>query len=168
MWGLRLREAFPNARLTIAGEGPLEATVRALASDLGVAGAVSFAGFLSEEGLVRLYSESHVFVHPSQLTADQNQEGVPNSMLEAMATGLPVVATLHGGIPEAVTDGKSGLLVPERDVDGLTEALLNVTGDAALRSRLGRTAASDVRDRFGSDAQIANLETIYKEAMTHG
>ena len=66
---------------------------------------------------------------PSEMPADQNQEGVPNSMLEAMATGLPVVATLHGGIPEAVTHEQDGLLVPERDPAALHAALEQITAD---------------------------------------
>ena len=77
-------------------------------ADLGLGEKVSFAGFLSEDALRDLYHSAHVFVHPSQITEDQNQEGIPNSMLEAMSTGLPVLATHHGGIPEAVNDGAAG------------------------------------------------------------
>jgi colanic acid/amylovoran biosynthesis glycosyltransferase len=108
---------FPQSTFTIAGEGPLLAPLQQLCAELGVTDRVRFAGFLGSPQLCRLYHESHAFLHPSQTTADQNQEGVPNSMLEAMATGLAVVATLHGGIPEAITDNVSGLLTEERDGD---------------------------------------------------
>ena len=105
----------PNSRFVIAGEGPLKDPLAEMARELGVHKAVELRGFLDQSALAELYAQSHVFVHPSELTKDQNQEGVPNSMLEAMATGLPVLATQHGGIPEAVTHGTHGLLVPEGD-----------------------------------------------------
>ena len=73
----------------------------------------------SRSRISRRSTRAHVFLHPSEMTPDQNQEGVPNSMLEAMATGLPVLATHHGGIPEAVTHERTGLLVPERDDEAL-------------------------------------------------
>ena len=99
------------------------------------------------------------------MMADQNQEGVPNSMLEAMATGLPVIATLHGGIPEAVRHGISGLLVSERDRVALHEAMLQLTSGSCLWHDISEAAASDVRDKFESSAQIAKLEAVYDEAL---
>ncbi|WP_256199135.1 glycosyltransferase [Verrucomicrobium spinosum] len=98
------------------------------------------------------------------MTADQNQEGVPNAMLEAMATGLPVVATLHGGIPEAVRNGVTGLLVPERDRAGLERSLHDLTDSPATWERMGAAAALDVRENFESSEQIAKLEQAYDEA----
>ena len=95
------------------------------------------AGFLAQEELARLYAAAHFFVHPSEITADQNQEGIPNSMLEAMATGLPVLATLHGGIPEAVESGRTGLLGPERDDAALLQAMLDLAGAPGARFRDG-------------------------------
>src|SRR5438445_4405355 len=106
---------YPNARLTIAGEGPLLRELETLARELKIAERVSFTGFVSQERLREIYYRSHIFLHPSQTGRDGNQEGIPNSMLEAMATGLPVFATEHGGIPEAIENGASGVLVPERD-----------------------------------------------------
>ena len=106
--------------------------LRALASELGVGGRVRFTGFLSQAELRKLYEGSHLFLHPSELGADGNQEGVPNSMLEAMATGLPVLATRHGGIPEAVETG--GILVAEGDDEALAGAMRELASNpAALR-----------------------------------
>ncbi len=93
----RFHRDHPAARLMIAGEGPLRDELARLAGELGLGDAVEFAGFLSQRELAEAYVRAHIFLHPSEMTADQNQEGVPNSMLEAMATGLPVVATWHGG-----------------------------------------------------------------------
>ncbi len=91
----------PDAKLTIAGEGPLLNELQDLARELGIKERISFTGFISQEELRDIYYRSHIFLHPSQTGHDGNQEGIPNSMLEAMATGLPVFATEHGGIPEA-------------------------------------------------------------------
>ena len=94
------------------------------ARKLHVGSAVSFCGFVSQDQLRNLYYSSHIYLHPSQMGSDGNQEGVPNSMLEAMATGLPVFATRHGGIPEVIDDGKNGTLVTERDAVALANALV--------------------------------------------
>jgi len=155
----------PLATFTVAGEGPMEQELRDLANALGIVDKVQFVGFLEGEELPALYARSHVFVHPSQITEDHNQEGVPNSMLEAMATGLPVLATLHGGIPEAVDDGSSGLLVPERDPCALVASMREVVGTEGLWERMGKAAAEHVRERFEQGEQIARLEAVYKEVL---
>ena len=92
---------YPKATFTIAGEGPLQSELEAQARELGIGDKVLFRGFISQKELRELFYSSHIFLHPSETGADGNQEGVPNSMLEAMASGLPVFATMHGGIPEA-------------------------------------------------------------------
>src|ERR1700716_452049 len=104
------QKEFPNAELIIAGKGPLQPHLEELAEELGVVQKVHFRGFLSQKELLDLYGSSHCFLHPSETPPDQNQEGIPNSILEAMATGLAVLATKHGGIPEAVEEGRSGVL----------------------------------------------------------
>ncbi len=156
----------PRSTLAIAGEGPLLDKARSLASGLGIGPAVSFPGFLDQGGLRDLYHRSHAFVHPSQMTADQNQEGIPNSMLEAMATGLPVLATLHGGIPEAVADTRTGLLVPERDTAGLLANMRRLAAEPGLWATLGKAAAEDMRENFEHRAQIRKLEAVYEEALS--
>lgn len=162
------REVYPAARLTIAGDGPLRGEVEQLAEELGLADAVRLVGFLTGSGLGELYHKAHFFIHPSRLTADQNQEGVPNSMLEAMATGLPVVATRHGGIPEAVREGVTGLLVEERDRVGLAEALKALAADEGHWQEMGKAAAGDMAAHFEAKAQITRLEGFYDEAVKLG
>lgn len=154
---------YPQATLTIAGEGPLLPELERHAGRLGIASRVRFPGFLDQPGLAALYADSHIFIHPSRTTAGQDQEGVPNSLLEAMATGLPVVATRHGGIPEAVEDGVSGLLVPEGDAPAASAALLRIAADPDLAARLGRSASETIRREFERSAQIARLESCYDE-----
>ncbi len=155
----------PGAKFTIAGAGPLQEELEELAIDLGIDGKIEFVGFLSEAELGALFASAHAFVHPSQVTGEQDQEGVPNAMLEAMATALPILATKHGGIPEAVDHGSAGLLVEERDDVALAAAMESLAVDEALWRSLGNQAAEDVRKRFGQAEQIANLERIYDEAL---
>jgi colanic acid/amylovoran biosynthesis glycosyltransferase len=151
----------PNARLTIAGEGPLLSELQKFVSESRIVGRVSFTGFLSQEQLRDMYYRAHIFLHPSQTGYDGNQEGIPNSMLEAMATGLPVFATDHGGIPEAIENGVSGVLVPERDDEALARALLNAVQNPDLLSRIARAGAEAVIQNFDSAAQVQRLEDIY-------
>jgi colanic acid/amylovoran biosynthesis glycosyltransferase len=151
----------PNATLTIVGEGPLLSELQKFARELDVDDRVSFTGFVSQEQLREIYYRSHIFVHPSQTGRDGNQEGIPNSMLEAMATGLPVFATKHGGIPEAIENGVSGVLVPERDDEGLARTLLNAAQDPGLLSRIAPAGAEAVRRKFDLQQQTQRLEEIY-------
>jgi colanic acid/amylovoran biosynthesis glycosyltransferase len=151
----------PNATLTIAGEGPLLAELQRVVGELGITDRISFTGFVSQEQLREIYYRSHIFVHPSQTGRDGNQEGVPNSILEAMATGLPVFATKHGGIPEAIENGVSGVLVPERDDEALARTLLNAAQDPGLLSRIAPAGAEVVRRKFDLQQQAQRLEEIY-------
>ena len=159
---------YPNAMLTIAGEGPLLDELQKLARELNIERRVSFTGFISQEQLRDIYYRSHIFVHPSQTGRDGNVEGIPNSMLEAMASGLPVFATEHGGIPEAVENGLSGVLVPERDHEGLARALVNAAKDPAFVSQIPRSGAEAVRKNFDLQLQAQRLEDIYLRTIGRG
>ncbi len=152
---------YPEATLTIAGEGPMLAELKELTRKLKIADRVDLPGFVSQEKLRELYYASHIFLHPSETGSDGNQEGIPNSMLEAMVTGLPVFATDHGGIPEAIENGVSGILVPERDNDALSRALLDSVNDPGLLSRLASNGSNVVAEKFDQRNQIRRLEEIY-------
>ena len=154
----------PKSKFIIAGDGPMKAELEAFVADIGLRDAVELRGFLAQPELAALYRDAHVFLHPSEMPPDQNQEGVPNSMLEAMATGLPVVATTHGGIPEAVTHERTGLLVPERDPAALHDALRAITSDSAQLYILGRAASRAVQEEFEQGRQVERLEAFYDEA----
>jgi colanic acid/amylovoran biosynthesis glycosyltransferase len=157
---------YPNATLTIAGEGPLLRELETLARELKIR--VSFTGFVSQDRLREIYYRSHIFLHPSQTGRDGNQEGIPNSMLEAMATGLPVFATEHGGIPEAIEHGVSGVLVPERDEFALVETLLDAVQDPGFLSRIGQSGGDAVRKNFDLVTQARRLEEIYLRTIGSG
>jgi glycosyltransferase involved in cell wall biosynthesis len=155
------QKQYPQATFTIAGEGPMLGELQELAHELKIDNRVSFAGFVSQEQLREIFYASHIFLHPSETGPDGNQEGVPNSMLEAMATGLPVFATRHGGIPEAIEHGVSGMLVPEHDVEALAQTLLDAGQDRQRLAELARNGAQSVRQKFDLRAQARRLEDIY-------
>jgi colanic acid/amylovoran biosynthesis glycosyltransferase len=152
---------YPRATLTIAGEGPMREELQELTRKLKIDDRVALPGFLPPEKLRDIYYASHIFLHPSETGSDGNQEGIPNAMLEAMATGLPVFATDHGGIPEAIESGVSGILVPERDYEALSQALLTAVQDRDLLARLARNGANAVAQKFDQQNQIRRLEEIY-------
>ena len=160
------KKDYPGAQLFIAGKGPLQMELEMLAGGLGIARDVHFLGFLSQSKLRELYGSSHLFLHPSEISPNQDQEGVPNSVLEAMATGLPVVATRHGGIPEAVEHGRSGFLVSEEDHVALAQAMQMIAGSPILLKEMGARAHAAVKERFDQETQIEQLESFYEEAIT--
>ena len=159
------KKDHPQAKFYIAGKGPLQPELEMLAAGLGIFKDVHFIGFLSQPKLMELYASSHLFLHPSEMPPDENQEGVPNSILEAMATGLPVAATQHGGIPEAVEHGRTGWLVPEEDHVALANAMQEITRSPRVLTEMGLRAREAVIKRFGQEAQIDQLEWFYEEAI---
>lgn len=161
----KFRQRHRAATFTIAGEGPLRDELRALAQELAIENAISFVGFLSQAELREQFKRTHIFLHPSELGPNGNQEGVPNAMLEAMASGLPVFATRHGGIPEAIEDGVSGVLVSERDDAALAGALLDWCAQPEALSELARRGAEAVAAKFEQGAQARALEEFYAEAL---
>jgi glycosyltransferase involved in cell wall biosynthesis len=156
---------WPDLKFVLCGTGPVEGRFRQKVEDLGLEGNVEMLGWVDQGRLLEEFHRAHLFVHPSEMTESSDQEGVPNSMLEAMASGLPVVATLHGGIPEAVEHGSTGLLVPEKSPAELSAALRKMLGDARLLREMSRRASASVVENFGLEKQVAILEGCYREAI---
>jgi colanic acid/amylovoran biosynthesis glycosyltransferase len=156
-----LARQFPKSSLTIAGDGPLREVLQKLVTDLRLQDRVRFSGFVAQPELLKLYQESHLFLHPSEEAADGDREGIPNSLLEAMATGLPCIATRHGGIPEAISHMKSGILVGESEPESIANWLERLTGDDLLRDSISRQAAQTIQEKFDLTTQIDKLEEIY-------
>jgi len=154
---LQAARGLPEARFTLVGppEPSFAATIEDELRALG--DRVRVLPVLPREQIFRLYREADVFVLPTW------REGFPNVVIEAMAAGLPVVATPVGAIPEAIEDGRSGLLVPVRDAASLEAALRRLIDDPALRIAIGARARQRVEADFAFESVIAQLAAIYRD-----
>jgi glycosyltransferase involved in cell wall biosynthesis len=158
----RLREAGRELRLVLAGGWSTpaeEMAVRGVIRDLGLGAVVELPGVLTGAAKARVLGEADAFV----LATRYRYEGQPLAILEAMAAGLPVVATPRAAIPDAVEDGVTGLLVPERDVPALTDALARLLGDAELRRRLGAAGRDRWQRRFTLERAMARVVEALEE-----
>ena len=135
----QVRAEHGDARLLLAGTGPEEAMLRALAASLGVADAVEFAGRLERDAMAARLRESAVALNPSRV------DNMPNSVLEAMASGVPVVSTNVGGVPYVVEHGRTALLVPAGDAAAMARAILQLLDGGPLATRLREQALADVQ-----------------------
>jgi glycosyltransferase involved in cell wall biosynthesis len=134
-----LRREQTQARLLIAGTGPEEAALKALAGKLGLGDSVQFAGRLDREAMADALRNSAVALNPSRV------DNMPNSVLEALASGVPVVSTRVGGVPFLVEDGRTALLVAPGEAQAMADALLRVLKDAALARRLSEAGLQEVQ-----------------------
>lgn len=155
----------PDVLLDIIGEGPLRDSLEAQAASLGMSASVRFLGVQPHDTVRAYLRGAYALVLPSVTAASGDAEGLGIVLLEASASSVPVVGTRHGGIPEAVDDGNSGLLVAERDSNGLAEALDTLVADTSLRERMGIAARRFVCERFDIRRQSAELERHYAELM---
>ena len=148
--------------VVLVGEGPLRPRLEQIVADFGWQDRVTFAGHVRHDSDAFLdhLRRADLFAHPS-VTVDGLKEGIPGAIVEAMASGLPVVATWHAGIPAVIDHERHGLLVPERDIEALAAALEALLEDAVLRTRLGAAAAERARDELDLVARTVELERIY-------
>ena len=151
-------------RLVIVGEGPEREALIVLAASLGVGDRIELTGALSPEDVRARYAAGGIFVMPAVTDWKGEQEGFGMVIVEAMAYGLPVVASRSGGIPDIIRDGENGLLVPERDVAALAGAIERLLDDEALASRLAGAARDDVRHRFAPARIATTFDTVYRRA----
>lgn len=142
--------------LVLGGDGDIEG-VRGYAISLGLAPQVELLGWIKGQAKDRQLASANIYALPSY------HEGLPMSVLEAMAAGMPIVSTFVGGIPEAVTDGIEGFLVNPGDVDALADRLRRLLEDPALAQRMGAAARRKVEATFSSDAILPKIEEIYAE-----
>jgi glycosyltransferase involved in cell wall biosynthesis len=147
----------PGVRFDVIGGGPLLDTLRARASSRGVADAFTFFGH--REDVRERLADADAVVLPSR------SEGLPNAILEAMAAGRPVVASAVGGVPDVVTDGVTGLLVPPEDPAALAAALTRLADDPALADRMGVAARRAAETDFSFERMVDACERLYVEEL---
>lgn len=152
-------EGLPEFHVRIGGSGPALAAAREQARASGVADLIRFEGHLWAEGIEELLAKSDLYVLPSYT------EGLPNSLLEAMAAGLPAVATEVGSVPDVVAHGRTGLLIAPCDVEALTTALAELIADDEKRLQMGRQAHLISAERFGVDAAALRLVHLIERLM---
>jgi len=154
--GALLARDFPALRLVFGGTGDADA-VRRRAAELGIADRIELPGWIGPQERDAELARAAVFCLPS------HAEGLPMSMLEAMAAGKAVVATSVGGIPETLRDGDNGLLAPPRDDRALAGALASLLGDPPLRARLGQRARATIEQHYSTEVVCGQLSAIYRQ-----
>ena len=162
----RVADRHPDARLRIIGDGPRRAEIEAAVRELDLSNRVTFLGMLSAPDYLQHLLKAHVLLHPSVTAFDGDTEGgAPVTVLEALASGLPVVSSRHADIPAVAPDGQCALLAPERDVDGLAERLDALLSDPALRGRMGEAGRRHIEEHHDAVKQGEKLEEIYDEVV---
>ncbi len=160
----RVRAASP-AVLAIAGEGDLRGELTERARAAGVAQRILFLGNLSQDWVGEHLAAADIVVIPSVRDDSGNVDGLPNVVLEALASGAAIVATPAGGIRSAIDDGTTGMIVPERDPDAIAAAVTRLGADPDLRRRLGEAARQAAAVRFGWSRAAERFEAAYRRAL---
>lgn len=150
---------FADWRLLIVGDGPMRGNIENRITELGLAGKVQLAG--QQRNPEEWLRAMDMFCLPSYAN-----EGVPQALLQAMLTELPIATTPAGAIGEAISDGENGLLVPIRDAAALADAIRKLAGDPALARRLGAAARNTALDRFTRDAMLDRMEAVFKNVTS--
>lgn len=159
-----LRDGGQAFSCRIVGKGPLHAELRDLIAELGLEGTVELVGPIPREALVDVFACASVFAAPCVVARDGNRDGLPTVLVEAMAAGVPVVATPVTGIPELVEDGHTGIIVPERNPEALTGALRRLLENQPEADALARAARRRVERDFDVGKNVAQLRELLLEA----
>jgi colanic acid/amylovoran biosynthesis glycosyltransferase len=159
----RLIHDYPQLDYTIVGDGPERDALTTLSHELGLGNHARLVGAKTRETVARLMEGAHILLAPSISARNGDEEGIPVVLMEALASGLPVVSTDHAGIPELVSHGASGLLAPERDPEALADHVkLLITHPSACRE-MALAGRQTVETQFDVDALNAQLFAQYKE-----
>jgi len=152
------RLTLPDLHLVVVGDGPGRDNVRQQAIDLGIADRMTQPG--NQMDVAPWLAALDVFALPSYANA-----GVPQAIMQAMSTGLPVVSTPVGSIAEIVSDGVTGLIVPPRDTDALAEALERLCRSPELRTTLGQAALAQAKARFSRELMLDRMEAVFHDVL---
>lgn len=156
---------FPQSSLIMAGIGPLWEGAKNLTKELGISQKIQFLGIQSPEQVRSLMKIARAFVQHSVTAPGGDKEGTPNSILEASASGLPIVSTYHAGIPEAVVHGETGFLVKEHDIEGMVSYMLEFLKDPLLARKMGNKGREHIVQNYNSKTQIMKLDSILLDSF---
>lgn len=151
---------------TIVGDGPLRPQLEELAASLGVGDIVKFRGWQPQDNVLEELSRAHIVINSSVTAANGDEEGIPNTLKEAMACGIPVIATRHSGIPELVEDEVSGYLVPERDSDAIADRIERMVCQAGQWPEMGEAGHKMIADHYDTNCLNDRLVRLYQELVS--
>ncbi|WP_017318086.1 colanic acid biosynthesis glycosyltransferase WcaL [Mastigocladopsis repens] len=161
----KLADTHANIEYNIIGDGVLKEHFQQLITELNVGHVVKLLGWKQQREIIEILDNSHIFVAPSVTAADGNQDAPVNTLKEAMAMGLPVISTLHGGIPELVEDGISGFLVPEQDPDAIAEKLSYLITHPEMWHEMGQAGRARVEEKYDMNRLNDELVAIYQQLV---
>lgn len=162
---VKLAEIHPDIEYTILGDGPLKEQLQQLIQQLNGGDKVKLLGWQQQDEVIEQLNRAHILLAPSVTSQDGDQEGIPVSLMEAMAMGLPVISTYHSGIPELIENGVSGFLVPEREVDALVEKLRELIEYPDVYTRIAEAGRIRVEEEFNIDTLSDRLLEIYHQLI---
>jgi teichuronic acid biosynthesis glycosyltransferase TuaC len=154
----KVAQKHPDVLFVVAGKGPSRKLVEDRIKELGISQNIKLAGFVPDEQLPLYYDAADIFMLPSA-----SGEGLPLVLLEAMACGVPVIATKVGGTPEIVNHMKNGVLVPPIDTEAMAEATSKLLSEEKLRTTIGEEARRNVENRFTWTENVRQLQEVYNE-----
>ncbi len=162
----QITKNYPNLEYNIIGDGVLRESFEQLIQELGVSHLIKLLGWRNQKEIVEILDHSHIFIAPSVTAADGNQDAPVNTLKEAMAMGLPVISTFHGGIPELVQDGISGFLVPERDSDAIAQKLRYLIEHPQQWESMGKVGRAYVERHYDKNQLNDELVHLYQQLLT--
>lgn len=162
----KLSKTHPQIKYEVIGDGPLRESLEQLIQELDVSPFVELLGWKQERELIEILDRSHIMVAPSISSRNGDQDAPVNVLKEAMAMGLPVVGTQHGGIPELIEDGKSGFLVAERDVDSLADRLEFLVTHSDRWIEMGKAGRAYVETHYNKETLNDRLVEIYQSVKS--
>ncbi|TFI54952.1 colanic acid biosynthesis glycosyltransferase WcaL [Mastigocladus laminosus UU774] len=161
----KVLKIYPNLEYNIVGDGALKEHLEQVIIELGVAEQVKLLGWKNQKEIIHIIDNTHIFIAPSVTAKDGNQDAPVNTLKEAMAMGLPVIATRHGGIPELVEDGISGFLVPERDANAIADKLTYLIEHPELWEKMGKAGRAYVEKHYDTNHLNDELVKIYQQVI---
>lgn len=162
----RVADDFPDVELAIIGDGPLRESLETLVESIGLKSQVHFMGARPHTEVMSSMREAAMLVLPSVTASSGDAEGLGMVLLEAAALGVPMIGSHHGGIPEAIVDGKTGFIIAERDTEALAERLHVLLADQGRRWAMGLEARAFCEAQFDIHEKTKEIEKIYSENMS--